>query len=225
MSLRLSRLGVPPVAGFALPTTWPLTQNPINGSWTQGGTVGLDWQNTRSTGGAPGIAYGVGTSAGFDDCLSSVQGLFSTTKHYSQATIHLIGGYTPPSSHEVGIWVGMTIAPHVMRGYEMNFQFGQSVQPVRSNGALGDFDTAVFTTVSGAAFGVVHGDIVKSVYDSTSGSPIITLYKNAVQQWQITDTTAGKITTGSPGMSFFIRPGAGADPTKYCNRGFDAGNA
>jgi hypothetical protein len=96
---------------------------------------------------------------------------------------------------------------------------------VRWNGALGDFITTVFTTISGAAFGVADGDIVKTIFDSTSGSPIITYFLNAVQQWQITDTTAGKITSGFPGMGFFARSGAGLDMTKYCNRRFDCGNA
>jgi hypothetical protein len=119
----------------------------------------------------------------------------------------------------------MTISANVMKGYEMNFQFGLAVQPVRSNGAIGDFSTTVFTDVSGAAFGVNDGDVVKIIFDSTSGSPVITMFLNGVQSYVITDTTAGKITTGSPGMSFFVRPGAGADPTKYCNKGYDCGNA
>src|SRR5712671_1203513 len=99
------------LAVLPFPTTWPATEDPVSqGSiWTQGGEVGLDWQNTKSVGGTPGTALATATSAGFNDCLSAVQGRFSSTKHYSQATINLVAGYTPPSSHEVGVWVGMTI--------------------------------------------------------------------------------------------------------------------
>lgn len=223
--MRLSRRGVPPFVA-AFPLLWLSAQNPINGIWTQGGRDGLVWQNTRSNGGNPGIAYGVGPSAGYDDCISSVQGQgLSLTKHFTEIRIVKIGGYTPPSTHEVGLWGGLTIGPNSLAGYEFNFQFDANVQPVRSNGPIGNFNTDVFTTLSGAAFAVAHGDIVRSIYDSTSGSPILTLFLNGVQQIQWTDTTAGKILTGYPGMSFFARDGAGLDMTKYCNNRFDCGNA
>jgi hypothetical protein len=134
-------------------------------------------------------------------------------------------GYTPPSTQEVECLVGFTIAAHSAKGYEMDIGFGLNVQPVRWNGALNDFDTTVFTTLSGATFSLVDGDVLKTVYDSTSGSPVITMFLNGAQQWQVTDTTIGKILSGSPGMGFFARPGAGLDMTKYCNQGYDAGNA
>jgi hypothetical protein len=219
---------LPPAGVAAFPTTWPLTENPISqGSiWTQGGTVGIDWQNTRSNGGAPGIAYGVGASSGFDDCIATVQGQgFSTSKHFAQITINKVGGYVPPDSHEVEALVGFTISANSAKGYELTHPFGVNLTPTRFNGPLGNFDTTVFTTISGASFQVADGDIVKTIFDSTSGSPIMTVFLNGVQQWQFTDTTAGKILTGFPGKGFFARAGVNLDMTKYCNRGFDCGNA
>lgn len=216
------------VASSSFPTTWPLTENPISqgGIWTQGGTVGLDWQNTRSNGGAPGIAYGVGPSAGFDDCIATVQGQgLSTTKHYSEIRIVRVGGYTPPSSHETNGLCGFTISANSAKGYEIINPFNSNVQPVRWNGGLGNFDTTVFTLLSGSSYVAVDGDVIKNVFDSTSGSPVITVFVNGVQQIQWTDTTAGKILSGFPGMGFFAASGAGLDMTKYCNSRFDCGNA
>ena len=216
------------VSGPIFPTTWPLTENPISlgGVFTLGGTNGLDWQNVRSNGGSPGIAYGVGASAGFDDCLATVQGQgFSTTKHYSEIRIVKVGGYTPPSTHEVETLTGFTITANSAKGYEMDFGFNTSVQPVRWNGALGDFDTTVFTLLSGTPFVAADGDIIRTVFDSTSGSPVLTVFLGGVQQVQYTDTTAGKILTGFPGIGFFAAAGTGLDMTKYCNNRFDCGNA
>ena len=211
-------------------TTFPATENPISqggGIWTQGLADGLDWQDVQSTGGSPGICWGTGSSGTglFNDCIATQQGVYTTNKHYSQITVSLTGGYTPPSTHETEALVGFTISAHSAKGYEMDFGFGTGLQPVRWNGAAGDFITSVFTTLSGATFGVGDGDVVKAVYDSTSGSPVITLFLNSVQQWVITDTTAGKIVTGSPGLGFFARPGTGLDMSKYCVKGFACGNA
>ena len=216
------------VAASVFPTTWPATENPVSqGSiWTQGLDVGLDWQNTQSTGGSPGIGWGTGSSPVSDnDNISIVKGLYSTTKHYAQITINKVGGYTPPSTHETEVLVGFDITAHSAKGYEMDFAWGANLQPVRWNGALNDFITTVFTTVSGAPFLPNDGDVIKVIFDSTSGSPVITVFQNGAQQVQYTDTTAGKITSGAPGMGFFAAPGAGLDLTKYCNKGFDAGNA
>jgi hypothetical protein len=219
---------LPPVVS-TFPTTWPNTENPISqGSiWTQGGTVGLSWQNTQSTGGNPGIAWGTGSSpVSATDNISTLQNSgFSTTKHFSQITVNKPGGYTPPSSQEVELLGLFTITANNAAGYELTFGYGANAQAVRWNGALDAFDVTVCTTVSGATFIAADGDDIKVIWDSTSGSPIITIFQNSVQQWQVTDTTAGKITTGSPGMGFFARPGAGLDLSKYCNRRFNAGNA
>jgi len=210
------------------PTTWPNTENPVSmgGIWTQGADVGVDWQNTKSVGGTPGIALATAVSAGFNDCISTVQGQgFSTTKHYSQLTVNKVAGYTPPDSQEIELLGLFTITANSAKGYEMDFAFGVNVQPVRWNGALGDFTTTVFTLVSGTPFQASDGDVIKTVFDSTSGSPVFIIFLGGVEQVRYTDTTAGKITSGFPGMGFFVRTGAGVDLTKYCNKGFDCGNA
>lgn len=222
-------------AASPFPTTWPNTTNPVGLSgvvFTLGGSDGLLWQNPQTTGGSPGIAWGTGSSPTDDtDNICTVQGRFSTSKHYSQITGRLFAGYLPPDSHEIELLLGFTISANSARGYEMDFGLGTggnplNLVPVRWNGNLNDFTTTVFTTLSGSLnFAIGDGDVCKGIYDSTSGSPVITMFLNGVQQCQITDTTAGKIVSGSPGQGFFARPGAGLDLSKYCNKGFDCGNA
>jgi len=132
--------------------------------------------------------------------------------------------------------VALTIASHSAKGYELNFGFGNTIQPVRWNGAHSNFDTTVFTTVSGTGFSLANSDTALGLFDSTSGSPIISLWHNIAKanilstlsttpDFKITDTTAGKILTGSPGFGFFVRNGTGADRTKVGITEWYAGSA
>lgn len=220
--------------GPLFPTTWPNTENPVSQGaiWTLGKTNGIAWNDPQTTGGNPGQAWGTLASPTDDtDNIATLQGRFSASKHYSQITGRLVNGYLPPSSHEIEILVGFTITANNATGYELDFGLGTggnplNFVPVRWNGPLNNFDTTVFTTLSGSlAFGIGDGDVCKAIFDSTSGSPVITMFLNGVQQCVITDTTAGKIVSGSPGMGFFARPGTGLNLNSYCNKGFDAGNA
>lgn len=214
-------------------TTFPSTENPLSvgGTFTHhGGRDGLDWQDMLCVGGTPGIAYGTGTtpSGQFTDNIATIQGRFTATKHFSQITIHKPdGAYTPPDSHEVEALVGFTIGANSARGYETDVLYNGSFGPVRWNGARGDYSDTVFTTVSGATFTVAHGDVLKTVFDSSSGSPVISYYLNGsgTPGWVVTDTTAGKIGSGSPGIGSFAHPGSGFDFTKHAIRGFSAGSA
>ena len=216
----------PPPQAFQ--TNFPTTEAPIfqgGGIFTLGGTNGIDWQDVYSEGGSPGgTAYGAGPSDRvpvtlYNDCIATVQGRFSATKHYSQIVIRKDAGYTPPDSHEVELLGLFDIAGHSAKGYELTFAWETDVAPVRWNGAAGDFDAGVCSVVSGTPFPAVDGDLVKAVFDSTSGNPLITLFRNGVQTVQWTDTSAGKILTGSPGIGFFARPGTGLDMKKYAVRG------
>lgn len=214
-------------------TAFPSTENPISagGPWTLGGTAGLDWQNVQTSSGSPGLAFGTGSSStNDDDNIAILAGQFSTTKHWVHILCHRVGGYSPGVTHEVEALLSFTISGHSAKGYELDFGLGVTIQPVRWNGALNDFDTGVFTTVSGSSFGIVlaDGDTIDAVFDSTSGSPVISVWYNnparsgsATVVW--TDTTAGKITSGAPGMGFFYN--SGATPTSYAINGFAAGSA
>jgi|KBSSwiStaDraftv2_1062776.scaffolds.fasta_scaffold83569_1 hypothetical protein len=213
-------------AGYA--SSFDLTENPISegGMWRVGG-AGLDWQNIRTSGG---VAYGVGTSAGYNDCIACLPSL-ANDRHFVQGTIRRRAGYSAPSSHECELLLAFSISAHLARGYEINMWFDGNVQPVRWNGAAGDFtisgSAAWPDSATGPGFGrpLVDGDVVLAKFDSTDGSPLITVHLNGVQVLQIRDTSVAKIRSGAPGMGFFARDGAGVDMTAYCFQSLAAGNA
>jgi len=185
-------------------------ENPIseNGVWTNGGAVGLDWQNVEKNGG---FAFGTGTSAGYDDCIAHLNGF--PANHFAQATVHVSANYTPPSSHEVELLVRFEITAHSARGYEINCGWnGAYSQIVRWNGALNDF---TYLNPTGPGFGALaEGDVIKA----TAVGSTITVYKNATQVMQVTDATW---VDGNPGMGMFIRPNG--TPKSYCYTSFSAG--
>jgi len=207
-------------SGASYSTTFNLTENPISesGSWINGGSVGLSWQNVRTSGG---VACGVGPSAGYDDCIACLRSTagINSVAHSAQGTIYKAAGYAAPSSHEVGLYVGRNISAGVATGYEVNFQFGTSVQFVRWNGALGDFDVL---SPTGSGYVAANGDQPVVTFRIVGGNPVITLSVGGVQKLTYTDSSAKKIVSGQPGMGFFARSGAGLDMTKYCLTGFSA---
>lgn len=227
-------------AASSFTTTFPLTENPFSqgGKFTDGLAVGLDWNNVKSVGGSPGVACAAAfVATGSDDCLAFYQGNgVSTTKHYAYFIAKVVGGYTPPDSQECGLYVGGTITAHNAQGYELGWGFGlNGPGPTRWNGTAGDFtgngnpgwtDTPTFNN----PFALVDGTRVDVVFDSTSGHPVISVWKdNAARtgnpDFQVADTSAGKFNSGSPGMGFFVRNGTGVDVTKACIKEWGCGNA
>lgn len=207
-------------------TTFPNTQNPLDegGVWTQGGTHGRAWQNMLSQGGSPGTAYGAGPSEGYNDNLAFIQYRFSPTRHFAEIVVRRDANYAPPSTHEIEIHVGGTLTANHYQGYEMLWNIGGSLQPVRLNGSVGNFSTDVFTVVWGNFFTVANNDRVRVEFDSTSGNPIITVYKNGAKQIVLTDRTSGHILSGSPGIGAFARSGSGLDMKRFAIKEFKAGN-
>lgn len=214
-------------------TTFPATENPISqgGIWTIGTEqAGAGASGPQTTGGSPGYCYA--PAADGIDYAATLQSLgISTTKHYAQVTIKRTGGYTAPDTQEVELLIGATLGSGVAAAYEMALWFaGSTLQPVRWNATPGSFDVGVFTDLTSSAGlpgwpgSLVDGDVVRAEFDSTSGSPVITVYVNGTARIKMSDTTAGKITSGSPGFGFFVRSGTGLDMTGYCIKGFAAGS-
>jgi hypothetical protein len=189
------------------------TENPLSegGVWTNGGDVGLDWQNQEKDGG---LAFGTGFSAGYDDCIAHLSGF--AADHYAEATVHAVDGYTPPSSHEVELLLRFEITANSARGYEVLCGWnGAYSQIVRWNGPLDDF---TYLDTTGPGFGaLVEGDVIRA--EAVGGT--ITAYKNGEQVMQAMDATWSD---GNPGMGFFIRPGDGAVPNNYCYTSYAAGD-
>ncbi len=188
------------------------TENPISegSAWTNGGAVGIDFQNVRT---ANGLAFGSGTSANYDDCIAHLSGY--PANHFAEATVHVASGYSAQDSHEVELLVRFKITNKNARGYEINNGWnGAYSQIVRWNGAMGDF-TMLSTT--GPGFGaLVEGDVIRA---EAVGSTIIA-YKNGNEVMRATDSTWSD---GDPGMAFFIRPNAGSVPENYCFTSYRAG--
>jgi hypothetical protein len=203
-------------------TTFPLAENPISegGAWTNGGRVGLDWQDIRTD---RGLAFGVAPSTGYNDCIACLSGLRSI-RHVVRATVRKRPRYRPPSTHEVELLVGFTIADRVARGYEINFGYGLNVQVVRWNGPLSDFtpngnaDWLDVGTGFGCPSGLMDGDVIGATYDASSGSVLITLHLNGRPIFSVKDTGPRAVTIGAPGMGFFARSGPGLEMSAYSLR-------
>jgi hypothetical protein len=194
-------------------TTFSATENPLSesGAWINGGTVGQDWQNVRTSGGH---AYATATSAGYDDCIAHLSGF--PANHFAEATVHVAAGYDAKDSHEIELLLRFQITAHSARGYEINCGWnGAYSQIVRWNGPLNDF---TYLTPSGPGFGALaEGDVIRA----TAVGSTITVYKNGAQVMQATDATWAD---GDPGVGFFVRPNAAAVPESYSFTAFAAGS-
>lgn len=177
-------------------TSFPATENPISqsGIWVNGGSVGGNWNNVRTT---PGLAFGAATVSSTDDCLAHLNLGFLPSQSI-EGTVFKAGGYSPPDSHEIELLTRWSIALGVSRGYEVNWQFAGICQIVRWNGSLGDFTVIGSDVDIGAA---VTGDKLKVTVVGSN----IKVYKNSVEVRSETDSTW---TTGNPGIGFFPRTGA-----------------
>jgi hypothetical protein len=186
------------------------SENPISegGVWTNGGAVGLDWQNVEKSNG---LAFASGFSAGYNDCIAHLSGF--NPDQYAQATVHLASGYQPATSHEVELLLRFQIRSHSARGYEFNWAWdGSYTQIVRWNGALNDF-----TYLDSGSFGaLVEGDVIRA----TAIGSTLTFYKNGVQVLQTVDSTWSD---GDPGMGMFVRPDPSTVPESYCFSAYSAG--
>ena len=196
-------VALPPATQKSYTTNFPLTENLISegGNWINGGAVGLDWTNVRTTAGlAFGTEYG---SGGFDDSTAVLTGTWNADQ-MAQAVVHSVNQKADPTFEEVELRLRTTITDRTITGYEVNFRCtsdgSQYVQIVRWNGPLGSF-TYVNTTPGP---GIHDGDILKATLIRTT----ITVYINNQMVLQGTD---GTYMTGSPGIGFFLRGTTGVN--------------
>lgn len=201
-------------AGYT--TSFPLTENPISegGTWTNGGAVGLDWKNVRTT---PGLAFGTQTGAtNFNDSIAVRTGAW-TADQSATATVHTVNQQAANSNifEEVEILLRFTITAHSARGYEFNYACRQDgtqyVQLVRWNGALGSF-----TQLEGRTGpGLRNGDQIKA----TAIGQTLTTYINNVAIFSVNDSA---VTSGNPGIGFYLQGGTSALNGDYGLTNFSA---
>lgn len=194
--------GLPPPPPPSLPytTSFDGTENPLSESavWTQGGTVGLDWQNTQKSGGnafATGFSDGTG-----NDCISCLNLAGFTASQYAEGVLFIAGGYSPPVNHEVELHLRTTIAANSIITYEVLINILGGIQCVRWNGALSDF-TPIAAQTGGGDLTLASGDVMRAEIGNTT----IALYQNSIQRATWADSN---IASGKPGIGFFARSGA-----------------
>jgi hypothetical protein len=181
-------------------TNFPLTENPISedGEWINGGAVGLDWTDVRTT---SGFAFGTDPGTAFyADSFAMLTGNWGP----DQAVQATINDPNPNTNchQENELLLRGNVSAHSATGYEVTVKASNDVNSyliiVRWNGAYGDF-TYLMPTLGGSAYGVKTGDVFKA----TIVGNVITAYINGVLKAQVTDPN-NVWRTGHPGMGFYL---------------------
>lgn len=211
-------LNVTSSSTFSYQTNFNLNEDPISegGIWHQNG---VDWTRVVTSGG---VAYG--TQAGhqgppYDDSYAILSGW--PPDHYAEAVIHLESGITAQYA-EVEILLRWTDSAHNSIGYECNLAYnGQYATIGRWPGPLGTGDNG------GQAFdfqpspiGVQDGDIFSAQIVGYTITSWITRAGVRHQLCTATDTSAEKVSSGSPGIGFYTA-GAAAS-SKFSLTSFSA---
>ena len=208
--------------GHNYSTNFSATENPIseNGVWINGGIVGLDWTNVRTT---TNFAFGTmsGTASGnavYSDSTAVLSGSWGPNQT-AQATVNASNPINGGSGmyEELELRLLTRIAAHSLTGYEINCSVDARnpyLQIVRWNGALGSF-----TQLNGAAKYCKTGDVLKATSTVSGSSVTLTAYLNGALIESATDSSG--FTAGSPGMGFFLEGATGLN----ANYGFSAYSA
>jgi hypothetical protein len=197
-------------------TTFRLTENPISeqGKWVNGGLVGLDWTNVSTT---PGRAVGNETGANFTDSTAVLGTLTWAPDLKASAVVSTTDAPVDNCSQELELRLRTVVSAHSITGYEINYEYSTNatgyMQIVRWNGPSGDF--TVLRTFNGQQYGVTNGDTVMA----TMVGNVITVYKNGLQQGQVTDST---YSSGSPGMGFNLDNGVSGCSGTNASYGFSS---
>jgi len=178
-------------AGFSktYTTNFPSTENPISegGNWANGKSVGLDWQNVRTT---PGFAFLTqGNPSAYDDNTAILTGTWGANQYVR--TVVRIPALDQSNHQEIEIRLRSSVSAHWCSGYEVLCGF----EIIRWNGAFGSF-TAL--SDEGPHAEVHDGDI----FEASMIGNVITVYINGAKVNRAVDNT---FATGNPGMGFFTR--------------------
>lgn len=200
----------PSVASYT--TNFLLTEDPISegGRWKTGRTdAGTDWQNIKTT---PNRAFAAAFSSGSDDSVAQIITPIFADNQKVTAIIHLTGGYSPGSTHEIQIMLRCTItntpSPSI-KGYEILLPWpGIGGQIHRWNGPQGSAPT-LFDSGPGWST-AANGDVIEASITNFT----ITVKQNGATVLTATDTDPGKISTGQPGFASFVR--SGGTPASFC---------
>jgi hypothetical protein len=210
-------------AGGIFSTSFPLTENPISdgGKWVEGKTVGLDWNDPRSTPGRAFAAVKSGLNGSrYDDTIAHLSTSFMAfpANQYAQGTVFRVAGYDPsPSKHEVELHLRFQTTAHNARGYEIMWGITGYLAVVRWDGALGVY-TPLLDTGDPGIGAPVDGDMLRAEIKGTT----ISIFKNGALKATLDVSSAGNVwADGQPGMGFW--PVDGSTPENYGWKNFEAG--
>ena len=185
----------PPSSG-SYSSNFNLEENPLSesGAWRRAAN---NFTNVKSSGG---LAFGTnGITNQYDDSYALLSGF--GPDQTVEAVVQRSASLNTNVTHNVELMLRVTDSTTGARGYECLFASYGQVQVIRWNGTQGDH--TVLPTVAGSAnLGrqLLTGDVIKA----TISGNVINLYINGTMVMRTTDSA---ITTGQPGIGFFIRPG------------------
>lgn len=195
-------------------------ENPLNegGKWLGGFTTGGSWLDFQLKGNrACASGFGQASPPPFNDAMAILKSSTFTTANdcYAEITVHRVGGYNP-TSHELGLFIGFTLASGVAFGYEAYHAVAGNHAIVRWDG-LNTFTPLVSQGLASPAEDEVHrfqrvGSVLSYLIDSGSGF---------VLQTSATDAT---YSGGQPGMQSYVLAAGGGTVDSYCAKSFRAGN-
>jgi hypothetical protein len=210
-------LARPRLFGYTFPstptsysTTFANDENPllesVNGvpAWLGGKTVGRLWNDMKSVGG--GAFSDALNPAGFDDSRSTANpARFTITANQFIQGRLIVTGSAPTGSQEAELHILATTADGVASGYEFDISRDSNfVQFIRWNGDIDAFtQTGVFAASAG--YTPIHNDLLRIESVVTGTSVTLTAFINTVQVLQIVDNTAGRFSSGMPGIGCLSR--------------------
>lgn len=202
--------------GSQFATDFLISENPLSqgGIWKLGATDGLDWIDWQSTGSvACAAAFSADPAPPFNDAVAVLKtsGFTCNPDQFVEIVVHVVPGYSPPSTHELGVFVRANLSAHSMTGYESYVSIAGSHSLVRWNGALNDFSPFFSGSPSPPAESYVHR--LEAIGN------VISFYQNGVL---ISSATDSNYPTGQPGMQSYVVSGGTFD--SYSVKSFHCGN-
>lgn len=196
----------PATASSDFTTSFSVTENPISqgSKWLNGADDGANWLNFKTLSGvACAGANSSTTPPPFNDSICQLKSsvIALPADHYVEAVVFRQVGYSPGNTHELGLFVRMSITNGVARGYEAYVNHSNNHTIVRWNGALNDFTSL-------APAGTPTVPVTGDVYRMEAQGSTIRFLQNGTLVSSVTDSTW---TNGQTGMQSYLIAGGTAE--------------
>ncbi len=182
-----------PITSFS--TNFPATENPLSqsGNWLNGATDGLDWIDLETTTNKA-FAAALATPGIFNDGVAQLKRSFlaCTSNQFSEGTVFTTYTGAETGTHEIEVFVNMTITAHSVTGYECYVNFAANHTLVRWDGALGAFTPLASNNIS-TFTAPAEGDVIRLERNGAT----LNCYQNGVLRTTFNDST---FLGGNPGI-------------------------